>query len=459
MMAGPAIAIVVSPRDWDERLHRFVADHGGARVRARILDAREALDEGYSVLVAEDLTSFLTPRLVDRLHSSGRRILGVYEPTEPQGREHLRQLGVDEIAETTAAPEELLQIIETLAAGLQLEAELESLARRPAATRDGTVPDGRTEAGSPGRARRGAAGLPGSQSAGRVIAVAGPAGGPGATEVALGLAAAVRVRGHDTLLVDADDVAPAVAQRLDLPLHPNLRTAIDMVQHRSGDLADAVVRLPTGPAVLPGVPTPGDAAVRPGEAVDTVGELARRHEVVVVNVGHRLEDLATHTSGHGRYGLARALLASADVLLGVAAPTPVGLGRLVDWIADVRTVSRAPLNVAFNRVPSSGFKRAELAEELRRTFSPPVLAFLPEDRRVGEAAWTGEIPTSGPWVKAVASLADDLLPAVARPSRSTRRGLGPMTRLLPRRGRTTTLGRQRLTGPGGSVSSTGRAGR
>ncbi len=315
----PEIAIVVSPRDWAERLHRFVADHGGARVRARILDGREALDEGYQVLVAEDLTSFLTPRLMAELRRSGRRVLGVYDPVEPWGRERLGELGVDDTIESTSSPEQFLRAVDALALTAQADLDAELVALNAAGERGATTtfdtPAGATdEAPSGGRV-------------GVVTVVGGPAGAPGATELCIGLAHAAARRGESAVVVDADEVAPSVAQRLGLPQHPNLRTAIDVVEHHTGSLTDVLVPVPAGRfEVLSGLPTTRDwTELRPGEVVDVIDELARIRHHVIVNVGHRIEELG----GAGvasRYGVARALLAEADVLVGVLAPDAGGTG-------------------------------------------------------------------------------------------------------------------------------------
>lgn len=382
----PEIAIVVSPRDWAESLHRFVADHGGARVRARILDSREALDEQYQVLVAEDLTSFLTPRLVAELHRTGRRLLGVFDPTEPWGQERLRELGADDTVATTTDPEAILRAVTALCIGStgDLDAELAMLsgsAAPPAPTAD-SIPEG------------------------PLTVVGGSAGGPGATEIAIALAVDLATT-VSTVLVDTDDVAPSVAQRLGLPLHPNLRTAIDIVQHVSGDLEE-VLSAVGGVKVLPGLSTAADAVeLRPAEVVDVLTELVRRYGHTVANVGHRLEESA------GRYGIARAVLAAADQVVAVAHPSPVGLARLLDWIADVRALSRVPIHVVFNRVPRGRFKRGELEEELRRTYAPPTVVFAPQDRRVEEAAWAGELAARGPFLRAVQELARVLAEAEA----------------------------------------------
>lgn len=424
---GPEVAIVVSPREWAERLHRFIADHGGARVRARVLDGREALDEGYQVLVAEDLTSFLTPRLMDSLRRNGRRVLGVYEPTEPWGRERLDELGVDDTIEATASPEQFLRAIDALAltASVDLDHELEQLSTWEQEGRTATFDHG----GSPAPSR-----APVRRRTGVVTVVGGPAGAPGATEVALGLAAAARRAGDTAVVVDADEVVPSVAQRLGLPLHPNIRTAIDVVQHWSGQLAESLLPVPNGGfEVVCGLPNAHDwSEVRPGELVDVIEELARMRTHVIVNIGHRIEDLSNGL-GPSRYGVSRTLLEVADAVVGVAAPTPIGLARYLDWIADVRVLTRVPIRTVVNRAPSSSFKRGEIEEELRRTYSPPTLVFLPDDKRVAEAEWAGSVVGAGPFTKALDGAVGSLLPTPAEV------GLGAGDEPAPSGSDTTTL--------------------
>lgn len=375
------IAIVVSPREWAERLHRFIADHGGARVRARVLDAREALDADYAVLVADDLTSFLTPRLVAELHRRGRRILGVYDPLEPWGAERLRELGVDDRVAADASAEEVLHAVETLGAGLDLDAELHALVEAPAPP-------------SPPVQR------------GTVVAVGGPPGGVGSTEVALALAVA-GAAGARTVLVDADEFVPSMAQRLGLPLHPNLRSAIDAVEHRAGTLAAALQAVPgSSLAVLTGLPTPRDwHELRPGEVTAVLDELQATAAVVVVDVSCGTEDLAG-LSASGRFSTTRAVLAAADVVVGVCAATPVGVARLFGWAADVTLLAAdAPLHVAVNRVTGGRFVRGEIRDELARTLQLATITDLPHDARVERAAWDGVVVPEGPFTRAVRGLA------------------------------------------------------
>ncbi|MDP8962265.1 MAG: hypothetical protein M3N32_11710 [Actinomycetota bacterium] len=413
-MLEAEISIVVSPRDWAEQLHRFVADHGGAIVRARVLDAREALEDAWTVLVAEDLTSFLTPRLVDELHRRDRRVLGVYDPDEPWGRDRLVELGVDETAPLTTPPEDLVRIIAALASSVQLDHELSSL-----------VWDS-----SPGSKPSLEAAARSEAPLAPVIAVGGPPGGVGATEVAIGVAAELGRRGQRCVLVDGDEVAPSIAQRLGLPLHPNVRTAIDVVEHRTGGLLETLADVPAaGTQALCGLPNPRDwPEVRASELLAVVEELAVRFEHLVVNTSHAIEDLSG-LGGPPRFGLTRALLACADQIVAVGGSTPVGVARLLDWVADLRALApRTPLHVALNKAPDEGFKRSELNHEICRSVAVSAITFLPFDEKVEQASWDGTLVPSGGFTRSLVGLADAVAPKPVRTDRGSRLSVAALLR-------------------------------
>ena len=61
----PTIALVFSPEPWVERLHRHLADHGGARVRDIVLEPALALEDHYDTLVVSHRWPGLTRPFVD----------------------------------------------------------------------------------------------------------------------------------------------------------------------------------------------------------------------------------------------------------------------------------------------------------------------------------------------------------------------------------------------------------
>jgi MinD-like ATPase involved in chromosome partitioning or flagellar assembly len=406
-MAEPELAVVYSPREWANRVVRHITDHGGGRVRLRVVDRRVCLEEEFDVLIAEDVTSFLDARLVQELRRRGRQILGVYDPKEPTGKERLLELGVDDVIEDGAPAEEFVRKIGRM---IPLTPKLMPNVELPAIAADFDSAD---QTGLSG------AGHPVHRLHGSVCAVGGPPGGCGASEVAVELARAGRRRGDTCMLVDADEVAPSLAQRLGLPPIPNIRTAIDALFHGAGRLHDALLPVPEGGfELLAGLANPSDwPQVRPQEAAEVVAELRSLRDHVVVNVSAHTEDLP-RLGGADRYGVTREVLGAADVVIGVGVATPVGMARLISWIADVvLLIAGTPVHLVVNKVPASRFVRGEVEAEILRNYAPASLHLLPLDTAVEKAAWRGELVGEGPFTRGVEGLANA---ALVRPARSVR---------------------------------------
>jgi MinD-like ATPase involved in chromosome partitioning or flagellar assembly/DNA-binding NarL/FixJ family response regulator len=416
---GPVeIAIGVSHRSWAQELFRHVADHGGAVVRTRVLLEEDALESSFAVLVVDDTASVLSPRLVAELHRRDRRVIAVHAAGDHPAREALARIGVDAAIPDSATPEELVDAIIALAPEPgAVEDTFAEIARELSHELPAGGPPPHEEAAP--RVERG-----------RITTVLATSGGAGATEVGLALAVALRHRGERSVLVDADEVAPSLAQRVALPLVPNLRNAVDALERGVGSLQEALVSLPPrdgGFDLLCGLANPRDwPGLRPDSVAEVVGELARTYGQVLVNAGSRTEEVIA-PGGLARHGITRSMLRAADQLVLVGSGTPIGVARTLDWLADHADLARSkPLHVVLNQVPGGAFKRGELEREVLRSFLPSSLRLLPSDKRVEEALWNGHTVTSGPFAKAVQSLAAELpvasmaWPATGRRSRPTR---------------------------------------
>ncbi|MCU1456495.1 MAG: hypothetical protein JWL73_587 [Actinomycetia bacterium] len=410
-MTEPEIALVFSPEPWVENLHRHFADHGGARIRQVVMDQRLALDEDYGVLVVSHRWPALTRGFVDAIHERNRTILGVFDPEEPTARAFLADLGLDGVIANDAAPAEFLATILTL---------LPTSRPRP---EDALDPLDATY--EPDRA----------PARGRLLVVGGPAGG-GNTEIAIELGRRSASMSDRVVLVDADDVAPAIAQRLSLPIEPNLRTAIDAVEFGMGELESSLlVESSSGCTILAGLPNVGAwAQLRPAELTDVLAALARHHAGVVVNIASRIENVPG--PGRARYAIGRTLLAEADAIVAVTTGTPVGVTRLLAWVAEVRVLAPvAPVHIVVNRAPTDRFTRSEIAAEIVRTYPPASLSFVPDDDRVAAASWLGTVVAAGPFTRAVAEVLAQLQPSASRTgqrpsgSRFVRRLVGSRTGL------------------------------
>ena len=111
MGGEPAIALVFSPDAWVEQFHRFVADHGGARIRLLVVDPAVLDDEEFDVLVSSDRWPSLTPSLVERMRARRVLLCGVFDPEEPAGKDHLLAVGVDAAVAADAPSAEIVEVI------------------------------------------------------------------------------------------------------------------------------------------------------------------------------------------------------------------------------------------------------------------------------------------------------------------------------------------------------------
>jgi MinD-like ATPase involved in chromosome partitioning or flagellar assembly len=361
---GPEISLAGSAREWPNRVHRFLLDHGGGRVRSRVMGPEQAVRDQYDVLLIDDVCSFLTPRLVRNLRDLGREIVGVYSPADaPDAKRHLLECGISDVIEADAAAEEFLSVV---AATL---------------THRGPVPPSVSQ---PPRSFR--------------IGVFGPLGGVGATEVAIALAAGLS-RPRSTLLIDLDQQNPSVAQRLDLPLHPNLLTAVDAAHHSTFKLAEAIL-LHDQLGIVGGIANPSGMQELPPVEIegllDELGEIG--YEVLVADLGavppDRVDSIRLHA------------------LIAVGLASPVGMARLVRTVRSVLSRAEAPDTVAVvNRVGAGSRRRSEIRAEMARLMPEIPVALLPEDRRLDRAAWDGTHMARGQFARSVgriASLIDEV---------------------------------------------------
>lgn len=390
----PVVVMAHSPRAWARILKQHMIDHGGGRVLASIMAEEDALQAAYDVFIADDITSFLSARLVIELQRRGIGVLGVYDPGEGSGKDRLVELGVDEIVEAGGSPHEFVQAISRV------------VRRKPGLADFSTPPACAADPFEPGHL----------SPTGRILVVAGASGGVGVTEIAIALALILSRRRESTVLVDADDVGPSVVQRLGLDVHPNIRTAVSAVRHRSASLTDSLIRGPGSHLeVLGGLANRRDwFELRPIDVSEVIIQLASVRDRVVVNLGSRAEDLPA-LSGPARYGVARAVLALAGAVVLVASPSPVGAARVLDWITEARSlIDGTPVHVAFNGFRGGRFKAAELDEELRDTYRVRSSAFLPFDKNVWSASWQGAPTPRGRFLRAVEQLATTAVPRSRR---------------------------------------------
>jgi hypothetical protein len=176
---------------------------------------------------------------------------------------------------------------------------------------------------------------------GPVIAVWGPAGAPGRSTVAAGIAAHLALGDLRTILVDADPHGASVGQQLGIVDGVSGLLAAARLTV-SGELEERFASVQRGIdprlSVVTGLPRPDRwVEVRPG-ALEHLIETARRQAAVVVDTGFSLEDDPSLDVGTRppRNHLTLSAIDLADEVVVVGCADPVGLSRLVRGLADLR---------------------------------------------------------------------------------------------------------------------------
>ncbi len=389
-MTDRRIGVVYSSREWRKALQLHVRNHvRGTRILV-VRDERMAVEEPLDVLMVDDETSFLTGDIVDLLRARGVRLVGIHDRNDGgKGLARLNQVGIDVTLDAGSTPESMLEAIDGL--GDRLDEDFARLA----AQFDGT--------GS-------------AAESGMTIAVGGPPT-VGKTEVAIAMAGLLASSGR-TLLLDTADIYPSVARRLHLALHPHLLSAFEEV--RTAPLAATTGGMP----LVASLARPAPGSGRQGLPFDVVCGLANPVDWQVV----RSEDLSAllrRTAGPWRYvvcdtcasledlvrldrwPLSRAATARADRVIGVCAPTPEGMLRFLDWLADLASLSPVAVDVVVNRAPRAPTQRAEFEQQLHENAGRRVssVTFVPEDGRVARAAWDGRDVGRSRFLKALGPLA------------------------------------------------------
>jgi len=382
----PRLLVGASQLGWVTTLTQWVSEHGGAQLVGQALIPEDVHETDFDLLVLDGWSSLLSRRLVDRVQRDGAAVLVLVNSDRPEAESNrLHDLGVSLSLPASASPEQIIGRASEVAAVRRFTDEQEP---------DGSDP----------------APVYTEEAEHRLVVLLGR---DGVTEVAANLATALGKLGRSTLLADFNTVNPSIAQRLDLPIVPNLLTASDQVRSRRFD-ETSVVSHAAGFAVVPGLANPREwdelTSVEAGELVS-----AFRDEfcVTLAVVHSMLEDLAPLSGLEGRFDVSRRLVGLADDMLVIADGSPVGLVRALSTIADIRSITATPIHVVANRTPRDRFLRAEWTRELTRTFNPVSLTFLPFDRGLSKAAWDGRLADNGPFAREVRRLSGELVGAWA----------------------------------------------
>lgn len=400
------VLIVAAGAAWETEALRLLGAHPGVVVLKRCVDVDDLLAAATAGQADVAVVGLDAPGLdrsaVEHLRRHGIRPVAIAPggATLDGGRLRATRIGIPTVVDDDA--------LDALPEAVTADGSPATAIRSRPDVPIGPPPDGPPAVAPPG-------------PAGRVIAVWGPAGAPGRTTVAIGLAAELARRQRRTVLVDADPYGGAVAQQLGiLDEVSGLLAAARLAGagQLEGRFASVQRGIDAHLSVVTGLPR-GDrwVEVRAG-SIEHLLELARDRGEVVVDTGFCLEAEpgSEYAARPGRNQLTLGALELADEIVVVGGADPVGLARLSRALVELRELDGArPVHVAVNRMrPTLGWSEREIAGMVSGFTRVAGLHFLPDDQpAVDRALVSGrtlvEVGDSAVG-RALARLADSLTP-------------------------------------------------
>lgn len=395
MSAPILVAVSATKLRWSSEFRAYARDHCNDLAIEVIVTVRGLLQpshRSFDVLLVDDVMRLVSASDVAGAHDRQVHVIGISDRAQGLGRAYLEELGVDQIAPSSVLPGELANLVRNIG---PKNAHTEDRLRRV------TQAGERTSASQPGA---------------RLTAFVPTSGGTGVSETIVAVAETLAEAALRVLVIEANEVQPDLAARLRLSPHSGLPWALSRAQQAltvfpgglSGPIGDGTRPIGRFDAICgissPGGPTP----VNPFDLVRVFQEALVNYDHVLVDTGPWL---TSHT-GRDRLGAARATLELASSALVFCRSTPDGVSHLVEWVANARDNGvSVPLWAVFGRCRDR-YERAHLGNVLRNsTTSFPTLAgahYLPEDRRLAKARWNAQLVRSGPWLRAVRRVAEDL---------------------------------------------------
>jgi Flp pilus assembly CpaE family ATPase len=370
---------------------------------------------------------------VDRLLVAGVVPIGVFTRSDDGAEDRLRAMGIVHVVPSDADPKVVASVIEQAV----LDVEDSTSPTQPSRTFAGPAYSTTTIAVPPMGVE--APAVAEHEQRGSLVVVWGPAGAPGRSTVALGLADELSRLGCGSLLMDADVYGGVLAPALGLlDESPGLAAACrqaGLSRLGAQELAGLCWQLSPTLRVLTGIPRADRWPELRASAVENVVAAARRlTDFVVVDVGFCLEsdeELSYDSMAPRRNGLTLAMLDAADLIVVVGSADPIGVQRLVRGLSELRDVEvTAPVWVVLNRVRCGvvpGDPAVELAAALDRFAGRTPAALLPFDQDAVDAALAvgktlAEARPASPLRHTLAELAAAVAGVPARPRRRHRRG-------------------------------------
>ena len=330
--------VLALPREWEQRLGLEAVRHGH-EVIARCSNSAELQEAARTlrphVVIARASSDVLTANVLSACDDAGVSVVALVD--NDAGRRHAASIGLYETADYEISWRELEKLIDSLARTAPVAAPV----------------------------------------SGSVIAVWGPAGSPGRTTLAIGIAAELAALGHSVALADVDTHAASVAPALGiLDEAPGFAAACRLAAIESLTIQELerIAQRYDSPQggfwVLTGIGRPSRWPELSQDRVSATIALCRTWvEYTVLDMSHSLEsdeEIASDLFSPRRNAATIAAVRDADQIVAVGCADPVGLARFLHAHVELLdSISVPNVTVAINRVRASAIGLAPNAQVTR----------------------------------------------------------------------------------------------
>ena len=328
------VATVLSAREWEPDLVAHARETAAVRVVLRAYQPQEIEEraEEIDLVIAGAEVAWVTPGRIATWRRMGLGVVGIFPVGDGPAAQMLESAGADEALPDDTSMESLVQAVRFLAPAID---------------------------------------HPQLASSGTIVAVIGPRGAAGCTEVALGHAWNL-ARRYNTVLIDLDLHAPALAIRLGLPPRPDLTDAADGVR-ADGEIPASTLHAVGKLSVVTGSHRVGEPGLRPAMVADVVAAATVGLERIVLDLGAAPPD--------------DPILKGADEAVLVAEGSAVGVVRAARLAAEW---SGPPPSLLLNRADRSDRNQAVDAARKWTGLEPAVV--ITERRAIRVASLTARPP-------------------------------------------------------------------
>lgn len=374
------IALVFSPHEWVEALHRHCTNTGTLRIRALIYDSVVLEAESFDACVISDSHPALSSGLVKSLHDTHKIVIGVCDDST-SAREFLAEIGVDGIFSSRISAEELSSQIQ-----LFLEKTTPDSFNEPSAlsnlNNDCLADISKNDSES---------------SNTKTISVIG-AGGSGSTELALVLTS----RLIDSIVIDVDFEHPSLAPRAGLSIEPNMIGAIESAANDLDSFAKQTQRMRSNAAIVGTSHASFARDIRNYELEALSKALTLNYSNIIFDHGRITED-STFFESH------RFLLERSDVVLIVGESTPVGVLRILENVALLNSIMLEldrsfEICVVVNKCTKNQQATADVCNEISNIEQVSKVTTLPYASDCFRNSWQSTIGQPKSWKKSIDQL-------------------------------------------------------